>query len=319
MGETELARSLRARIARDGPMPFHDFMAEALAAYYAKGPAIGGPGADFSTSVRFEAFRLAIARFVEKSGYSRVVELGAGTGQLARTVLEQLPHIEYVTVDASPGLRQKQRAAGARSVATMAEIQPGPSLVFGNEVLDALPVRRVVGGASGELLEIVLDANFRERLAPLRDARVAKRLEEEGITPQRGQILDVAPALEEFVTEAARLCEPGLLAFIDYGDVAERLYASDKINGTLAAYQSHGKHHDVYDEVGNRDITADVDFTAVARAAEAAGLTDIKFVSQQRFLEDLGIHELGLPDEAAMVAGPARLGTAFQVLTARRP
>ena len=300
-----LADELRARIRRDGPLRFDRFMAACLAAYYGRGPAIG-PAGDFSTSVRFPAFREGIARLVQASGMPRVVELGAGTGELARAVLAAHPGIEYWTVDASPALRAQQDAAGARPVARMETIPAGtPTLVFGNEVLDALPVRRIVGGPAGAL-EIYVDldgsSRFRDRILPAPDA---------SIVPARGQICDVAAGLDPFVRAAARVADPGYLVFIDYGDVAEKLYAPTRLNGTLAAYRAHEQHQDWYDHVGEQDLTADVDWTAVISAAQGAGMDTLGLVTQGAFLQALGVDE-------ADVVSPARLGSAFQVAAFRR-
>ncbi|MEA3201719.1 MAG: hypothetical protein QOE90_3147 [Thermoplasmata archaeon] len=316
--------AIRARIAAEGPIPFHDFMALALAEYYGRGPAIG-PGGDFSTSVRFPAFRRAMARLVAHARQAvpdlRVVELGAGTGQLARSILAEHPGLDYVTVDPSEALRERQREAGARPVASPGMLSPAPSLVFGNEVLDALPVRRVVGAPDGGLLEIGVDVKegrFRERLIPMRDARVEARLKAEGVWPARGQVFDVAPMLEDVVRAAARLVDPGFLVFVDYGDPAPALYGPQRLHGTLAAYKAGGRFQEPLDEPGRRDLTADVDFTAVERAATEAGLEPLGLVTQGAFLEALGIGDLGLPDEVRDVAGMAGLGSAFHVAAFRR-
>lgn len=338
--DTPLAQRLKERIRRDGPIPFHDFMQAALYdpewGYYVRGPAIG-PEGDFSTSVGFPSFRKAIVRLALEAHRAlgspdrfRMVELGAGTGMLARSVTEGWREarpgvpLEYVTVEVSPALRARQEAVpGVRSVATTTELAPAPGLVFGNEVLDAFPVHRVVGGPTDDLLEVWLDVDprtgrFRERLLPAQDPSLARRFERIGIRPQRGQICDVAPALDGFVRDAARLAEPGFLVFVDYGDPAHVLYAPQRLNGTLAAYKSHGKFHDPYERVGEQDLTADVDFTTTALAAQEAGMEELGFLTQQQFLESLGIEELGLPDEVRIVAGAAGLGTAFHVAAFRR-
>lgn len=302
---TELAERLRETIRREGPLRFDAYMSACLDAYYGRGPDIG-PSGDFSTSVRFPEFRAAIARLVRESGVRRVVELGAGTGELARDVIAAAPDVEYWTVDASPGLRAKQAAAGARAVASMEEIAVGPpTLVFGNEVLDALPVRRIVGGPAGAL-EVHVDVDgagrFRDKLLPAPDAP---------FVPHRGQICDVAPGLAAFVRAAARLADPGYLVFIDYGDVAPRLYSPQRLNGTLAAYRAHGQHQDWYAHVGEQDLTADVDWTAVARAALDAGMEELGLVSQGAFLKALGAEDPTIVHEA-------KLGSAFQVAAFRR-
>jgi SAM-dependent MidA family methyltransferase len=202
----------------------------------------------------------------------------------------------------------------------MDELSPAPGLVFGNEVLDALPIRRIVGGARGDLLEIALDvvaSGFRQKLLPLEDDALRARLARQDVTPARGQILDVAPALDTFVREAARLVARGFLLFIDYGDRADTLYAHARSNGTLAAYRGGGIQ-DPLARLGEQDLTADVDWTCVEHAATSARLTSWGLITQERLLHALGIAELGLPDEVHSVAGATGLGSAFQAMAFSR-
>lgn len=339
-GETGLARRLKQRIRAEGPIRFDAFMEAALydpdLGYYACGPDIG-PGGDFSTSVRFPPFRKAVARFAKACWESlgkpetfRFVELGGGTGELARAVteawIEQVPNatLEYVTVDASPGLRKLQEAVpGVRAVATTRDLEPAPGLVFGNEVLDALPVRRVMGARDGGLVELYVGLDerlglFKERLLPAVDDALKARFDALGLRPQPNQWCDVAMGLDAFVADAARLADPGWLVFIDYGDPAERLYHPTRLNGTLAAYRGHGKFFNPFERVGEQDLTADVDFTTTTHAATATGMTALGITAQQHWLEALGIDDLGLPEDVRMVAGAANLGSAFFVLAFSR-
>lgn len=316
MTETPLAFELKARIRRLGPMTFHDFMRDALIEYYGRGPNIGGPKSEFSTSVSHPEFRKAIARLVRElpSGW-RVVELGAGTGELAGYVTKEVPGVEYVTVDMSPGLRAKQsKHPGVRAVARCEDLEPAPSLVFGNEILDALPVSRVTSGPNGELYELLValdDAgNFLTGFGKAVDPRLEARLKHIGMWPARGQVLDVAPALEDFVRSAARLADPGILIFIDYGELAETLYEPARLKGSLMTYAPNGKPFDPLDDVGACDITADVDFTAVHLAAEDAGMESLGIVRQEDFLEALGVADLDAPEQHDLYG--------FEVFAARR-
>ncbi|MHB8604226.1 MAG: SAM-dependent methyltransferase, partial [Thermoplasmatota archaeon] len=308
------------RIARDGPMPFADFMRAALLdpehGYYTRAPDIG-PEGDFSTSARFEAFGFAVARFLDACATAlgrdelSVLELGGGTGELAKHMGTHLKtRVRYAFDDASPRLLARQQGNRAPGAADSAS-----DVVFGNEVLDALPVHRLVGAANGETLEVhvALDARreFRERLLPLSRADLATH-----VRPAKGQVVEVRPELDAFVaTAAGRLGARGYLLFIDYGDVAERLFdPSDKWNGTLAAYRAHQKVADVYDAVGEQDLTADVDFSALDRAARAAGLRPAGFATQGAWLLALGIERFpGDENEVAMLTDAARLGSAFRV------
>lgn len=317
MTDTPLAFEIKARIRRLGPITFHDFMRDALKEYYGKGPDIGGPKSEFTTSVSHPAFRAAVTRLVRElpAGW-RVVELGAGTGELAGHVTKEVPGVEYITVDMSPGLRAKQsKHAGVRAVARCEDLAPAPSLVFGNEILDALPVSRVTSGPNGELYELLIsidaEGNFLTGFGPAVDPRLAARLQRIGIWPQRGQVLDVAPALEEFVRSAARLADPGILLFIDYGELAEALYEPARTKGSLMTYTLSGKPFDPLDDVGRCDITADVDFTAVHLAAADAGMESLGIITQESFLEALGVTDFGTAEEAEALG-------VFEVFAARR-
>lgn len=339
--ETELARRLKARIRKDGPLPFHDFMEAALydpeLGFYSRGPSIGTSDAAFSTSAKFPAFAFALARAIgeaeRRAGEPlRVVELGGGTGELASRILGFLdaPR-EYVVVDASAGLRAEQSRRGVRAVASPREIEPAASFLFGNEVLDALPVHRVVGDGEGGVLEVFVDLNARghfvERVRPATTPALAARLAAEGVTLARGQAAEVNLGLDAFVANAARVVSRGYAVFIDYGDDAHDLYAPTRLNGTLKAYREQAPSYDAFDRVGEQDLTADVDFTAVATAAAAAGLEDAGSAPQGPWLLSVGIREYGkvapepetARDHVEHLTSPTALGSAFRVACFRTP
>lgn len=331
--DTPLAQEIKAEIRAKGPLTFRDFMERALYApgkgFYAKGPAIGTPEAAFSTSAKFDAFAFALARAIRdadrRAGETlRVVELGGGTGELAERILARLGEgREYVVVEASAGLRERQAARGVRAVARATELAPAPSIVIGNEVLDALPVRRVVGDGKGGLLEVhvALDArgDLVEKLGPLADPRAGERLAREGISLARGQVADVCVEIDDLVRDAARLVSRGYLVLIDYGDDAERVYAPERLNGTLKAFRAQRAVYDAFDAVGDTDLTADVDFTAVARAALDAGLVDAGRARQGPWLASLGIAEHPDASEVDALTSPSGLGSAFDVACFKTP
>jgi len=334
--ETELCRRLKAQIQADGPMTFREFMAQALFApglgFYSKGPALGARDGPFNTNSLFPAFAFALARAVERAEAVlgeplRIVELGGGTGELASRILKNLtePH-EYVIVEKSPGLRAKQESLGLRPVSHPSDLQPAPSFVFGNEVLDALPVNRVMCEETGELLEIYValdqEGKFVQHLAEPSTPLLAKRLAEEGISLGRGQIAEINLGLEEFVAEVASLISKGYLIFIDYGDEATALYHYTHRNGSLRCFYKQKPAYDPFDRVGEQDITADVDFTALEGSVLKEGLMKAGKVSQGLWLENVGVHRYKeqatnagqAQDEIFQLVSPARLGSAFDVL-----
>jgi SAM-dependent MidA family methyltransferase len=178
-------------------------------------------------------------------------------------------------------------------------------VVIANEVLDALPTHRVVGGAAGaaasaahpvELSEVLVDwrdgAFVDSVAAPSSDA-LGERLAAEGVTLQPGQRAEICLAVDDWVRRAAAGLERGVCLFIDYGYPATELYDPvRRPDGTLAAYLGQRAHGDPYRAVGRQDLTAHVDTTAVERAAERAGLSHIATTTQARFLTGLGAGEL---------------------------
>ena len=255
------------------------------------------------------------------------MEFGGGTGELAARLGAFLggPR-EPVVVDASAGLRARQGALGVRAVASARELDPAPTFAFGNEVLDALPVHRVVGDGAGGVLEVWVDLNRRGELVDrVREAStpaLAARLAREGVSLARGQVAEVCLALDAFVADAARLVSKGYLVSVDYGDDAKALYADTRLNGTLACYRGQRPAYDVFDHVGEQDVTAHVDFTAVDAAARAAGLEDAGRARQGPWLASLGlaryVEEAEDPRaaaaEVARLTDAAALGSAFDVL-----
>lgn len=334
--ETNLARAIKARIRKEGPITFRDFMDTALydphRGFYARGPIIGTEDGTFNTNAMYPAFGFALARAVEWADALvgqplRVVEFGGGTGQLATAILSFLfrPH-EYVVVDVSHGLRTKQHTRGIRAVEKVSDLPPEPTFAFGNEVLDALPVHRVMGDGNGQLLELYVtideQGEFIEHPDQPSTPLLAARLESEGVRLGRGQLAEVNLALDEFVAEAARILERGYLMFVDYGDHASALYAHTRRNGTLRCYQGQRQVFDVFDRIGEQDLTADVDFTAVENVVQRAGLLPAGRAMQGEWLHKLKIHEYvshaqdkdTARDEVALLTSPARLGSAFDVV-----
>lgn len=326
-----LLRRILAEIRTDGPMTFARFMDLALydseAGYYTRFDAIeSGPGrrGDFMTAPESHPiFGMAIARHLEAvwEALGRpepfvVREHGAGTGRLAvgllgglrmwRSPLEGV--IRYQANDASPGrldsLRVRLDKLDLHEALEPADERLGPGVVLANELLDALPVHRVEGGADGTILEryvdVAVDGGLREVADPPSTPALGARLAAEGIRLEPGQVAEVCLALDDWIARAATPLERGELLLIDYGYPAADLY--DPARGsTLRAYHRHRVHADPFVAIGRQDLTAHVDLTAVERAATAEGLTRIGRTTQARFLDEVGAGEVLV----AMQADPA--------------
>ena len=324
--DPRLVERISAEVRRDGPMSFARFMALALydpeAGYYTadQGPdaaSATGPGraADFLTAPEgHPIFGWAVARHLESVWLALdrparfvVREHGAGTGAFAAGILDGLRRsgsplqeaIRYQPVDASPGrlaaLRRRLAAIGLAGHLEGFDARPEVGAILANELLEALPVHRVEGGPDGDLVERFVtlgpDGGFLTTLGPPSTPALAARLAAEGIRLETGQPAEICLALDQWVADAAATLERGELLLIDYGYAADELYRPER-GSTLRAYHRHRVHADALVAIGRQDLTAHVDFTAVERAATAAGLMPIGRTTQARFLAALDAGEL---------------------------
>lgn len=305
---TPLAERLAARIRARGPLTFADYMAACLYdpahGYYSR-PA-SRRFADYYTSVDVHPIfgRLLARQFHEIwEGLGRpapfpLVEAGAGTGRLADHILDfvarELPEfgraLAYVAVERSAARRAAHPAGeGFRSAAEMPDEVP-VGCIFSNELLDALPVHRVVR-AGGDLREIYVtwrDAAFGEEAGPLSTPALADYFREQGVELAEGQQAEAGLAAREWIEDAGRRLGRGFVLTVDYGHEARVLYDARRRCGTLLAYRGHQVSEDFFAAPGEQDLTAHVSFTALELAGRRAGLARTGLVSQAHFLLALG-------------------------------
>ncbi len=312
---TPLAALLAERIRARGPIPFAEFMKECLYhpehGYYSR--AESQRVADYYTSPEVHPIfgRLLARQFAEaweqlgRPGTFWLVEAGAGTGRLARQVLDfagrELPEfyraLRYVAVERSAPRRAAQQSllerhlAAARPVSAEelpAEISEG--CIFSNELLDALPVHRVLW-ERGELREIYVDLEeeeFRERVGPLSTSALADYFSLQDATLIEGQQAEAGLAACEWIEDAGRRLGRGFVLTVDYGHEARELYDERHLRGTLLAYRRHHASEDFFAEPGEQDLTAHVNFTALDLWGRRAGLERLGLISQAHFLLALG-------------------------------
>ena len=339
--ETELSRLLKHAIRAEGAMPFREFMQQALChpefGFYTRGPDIGSLSGPFQTNAKYGPFAFCLAGAIEQADALvgeplRIVEFGGGTGELGNRVGSFLhrPH-EYIVVEPSPGLRNKQRAMGLRTVGHPSELIPCPSFLLANEVLDAFPVHRVMGDGRGGIQELYVDVDghgeFVERFDVPSTPLLGARLESEGIVLGRGQIGDVHLGIDAFMADARAVLSVGYFLVIDYGMTSTDLYHYSRRNGSLRCYHRQRQVHDPFDLVGEQDLTADLDFTAVERAAVHAGFEPVGRQWQGAWLKAVGIdryrEQVGTSDDSERdietLTSPSRLGSTFEVLAFRTP
>jgi len=306
--------ALREAIAGSGgSIAFARYMAIALYApglgYYAAGAAKLGPGGDFVTAPEMTplfgaALATQVAEILDATRAREVVELGAGTGRLAADVLNALSArgalpSRYAILEPSPDLRERQRATleraarGHRDRIAWIDALPGAidGAVIANEVLDAVPCA-VVARRNGEYLERAVgwDATregfmWVDRPAPPRLAALAARR-----FPGDGDYLsEINPAAEALVEDVGGRLAGGAALWIDYGFPAGEYYHPQRREGTLMCHYRHRAHDDPFAWPGLTDITAHVDFTAIAEAGERAGLQVAGYAAQAPFLMGCGI------------------------------
>ena len=311
---TERGEALRARIAAEiaragGWLGFEAFMAAALYApglgYYARDDrqfgVLPGGGSDFVTAPELSPlFGRALARQVAQAlaatGTREVWEFGAGSGALAAQLLDALGDAveRYVIVDLSGTLRARQqatlaaRAAGGAGKVQWVDRLPErlEAVVVGNEVLDAMPVALLHYDGAQWLERGVAVAPggafaFADRPTALRPPRAADRVP--GTTTELGR------QAEAFVRTLAGTLRRGAAFFVDYGFPEAEFHHPQRVGGTLMCHRAHQADGDPLSDIGDKDITAHVDFTAVALAGQDSGLAVLGYTTQAHFLINCGL------------------------------
>lgn len=330
---TDLLGRILARIRTEGPLPFEDFQAESLygAGGFFTGDVLRSQKAgDFLTSPEVSPrFGATIARFVSaelsRMGTGRVVEVAAGSGSLLAPMLAVLDgpdgpidDVEAWAVEVSPAARTRlgDVVGPGRVVGALSDLPtPLRGVVVANELLDNLPValairtgdgwtERWVGEQDGELVLVPVEAR----------PEVVAWADRFGLPcPERG-IVEVQLAAEAWIRDALAVVGEGTLLLIDYGDFSEGL-APRRQDGTLRTYRSHHLGPHPLAEPGETDITVDVNFSAMAAAASAAG-AEVEVLRQDDFLTAWGLrdkltelrhHELELARSDAPGAAMERL------------
>jgi SAM-dependent MidA family methyltransferase len=314
---TPLAAILAEQIESRGRITFAEYMGACLYhpehGYYTK--ADQSERRDYITSVDVTPVfgRLLARQFHEmwtvlgRPQPFMLVEVGAGTGRLAKQILdcarESLGELysatRYVGVERSAVRRTAQIqnledhiASGqfCSSDELPAEIPNG--CIFSNELFDAFAVHRVQR-ANEELREIYVTlakTEFREELDPLSSIGIAEYFEAQGITLREGQMAEVNLSACNWIEDAARRLNRGFVLTIDYGHEAQRLYDDRHMRGTLLAYDRHRVSEDFYRSPGAQDLTAHVNFTALDLWGARGGLVPVGFTSQTNLLLALARH-----------------------------
>ena len=333
-------------MARQGGwLPFDRFMALALYApglgYYARGNRQFGmlpsSGSDFVTAPELsplfgQALARQVAQALDGSGTDEVWEFGAGSGVLARELLDTLGTRvkRYTIVDVSGALRERQREVLRLHLDRVRWIDEWPEtlqgVVVGNEVLDAMPVQllhfdgqhwhergvalREAGGDSAHAAPPWAWADRRTDLRPP---------VEDVLSVEAGSgamfTTEIHPQAEAFIATLAERLHRGAAFFIDYGFPAAEYYHPQRSGGTLMCHRAHQADTDPLADVGAKDITAHVNFTGIALAAQSFGLQVLGYTSQARFLMNCGLLDLLQGADAFTVDTASTIANAQKLLT----
>jgi SAM-dependent MidA family methyltransferase len=328
----------RDRIVREiheqgGWISFARYMELALHApgsgYYAGGSRQFGAEGDFVTAPELgDLFGRTLARQFAQFPDLPILELGAGSGALAETLATGR---EYFILETSAALRSRQEKRLGRKAKHLDRLpERWRGIVLANEVADAMPVHLVAWRAEGVM----------ERGVALRnDSFQWQERPASGGLQEEARKIRVPPPYESEIGLAARawmrtLCEHlehGVIFVIDYGFPRGEYYHPQRSTGTLMCHHRHRAHADPFARPGDEDITAHVDFSALAGAARAAGAEVLGYATQAQFLVNCGITDVlaeanvenalvyaPIAAQAQKLLSPAEMGELFKVLAVGR-
>ncbi len=322
-----------------GWLPFDRFMAIALyepgLGYYSRGSRQFGQlpssGSDFVTAPELsplfgQALAVQVRQGLDAAEADEVLEFGAGSGALAGQLLAALGERvrRYSIVDVSGALRERQAHTLAPWAPRVQWLDQWPEaiqgVVLGNEVLDAMPVKllhwdgntwfeRGVALHQGQLM-------FADQATALRPPAPGPFV--------AGTVTEIHPQAQAFITSLAERLSRGLALFIDYGFPEAEYHHPQRLGGTLMCHRAHQADSNPLADVGDKDITAHVNFSAIALSAQDAGLDVLGYTSQAHFLINCGLTDLLLTADVQARANAARLihehemGELFKVLALGR-
>jgi len=351
---------LRDQIAAaGGRITFADYMSQVLYApglgYYSSGQQKFGPGGDFVTAPEISPlFSRCLARQCRQvlagMNGAYILEVGGGSGIMAAEVLAELERLHslpqtYWILDLSADLRQRQAQTLTQRVPHLRErVQwldrlpdaPFQGVVLANELLDAMPVHRFQIAGEGHVQELHVGWEG-ERFVWIQDepstAVLAARIRDvAGQLPGANRyVSEINLAAEAWIHTVAELLHTGLVLIVDYGFPRQEYYHAQRSAGTLMCHYRHRSHDDPFVYPGLQDITAHVDFTAMAEAGAAAGMHVAGYNTQGFFLLANGLNDMLAqldPDDTPnylrasqavkTLTLPSEMGELFKVLAMTR-
>lgn len=320
MGDGDLRKLILSEIRSNGPIPFERFMELALytpgIGYYLREvPVIGKDGDFFTASHLGSIFGLLLSRHILRVWHEmgapedfHIVEIGPGMGYLAHDILTAIrdtpliSHLSYHMVELNPyftAVQQERlkhlhsRLFWAKDISDIPYIR---GVIICNEILDAFPVK-LFEIKNGEVMEVHVDAGDNGELMEVLNPAGRNLLDYlETFAPWIRYFDDYRSEanlrIKDWLREIRKILESGILILIDYGYTSEEYYDPSRNRGTLMCYFRHRAHESPYVNIGEQDITAHVNFTAVSKWAEEAGFKVLDYTTQQRYLLSLSDEEL---------------------------
>ncbi|MCW9023347.1 MAG: SAM-dependent methyltransferase [Gammaproteobacteria bacterium] len=331
----ELVARIRAEIQQTGGcISFARYMEMALyepgLGYYSAGSRKFGKEGDFITAPETSPlFSCTLARAIQPAldelSEKTILEVGAGSGVMAADILlqladdNQIPE-QYYILEVSADLRERQyetikyRAPELLDRVHWLEQLPESfsAIVLANELFDAMPVTRfcIQNGQAKELFIVESDSGFDWQIGTEAAVRLQEHVREIenslGTLLPEGYVSEVNFSAEEWLKSLATSMKEGLILLIDYGQSRHSYYHPQRGQGTLQCHYRHRVHDDPFYYPGLQDITAHVDFTAIADAALEVGLQIEGYTTQAHFLLGSGLTELATVSNAAE-SDPAQL------------
>ena len=348
-----LCAHLQNQIAETGPMSFAQFMQAILytpgMGYYSAGSRKFGAEGDFVTAPEISPlFSGCLARqcqqILAQVTDGVIFELGAGTGTMAKDILLTLTEMNalptaYWILEVSADLKARQQTllrdalpdffANIHWLDRLPE-QAWSGVLLANEVLDAMPVEKFkwVEGALQQFNVVNKADGFDWQLAPVTNPDFLAQFEALDIDFADGYESELNLALQSWVQSTTHLLQRGAALLIDYGFPRHEFYHPDRNRGTIMCHYRHHAHDDPLIFPGVQDVTAHVDFTAVAEAAVMADLDVVGFTNQAAFLINCGLTELApveqikqqfmLSQQIKKLTMPQEMGELFKVIALAR-
>ena len=244
-------------------------------------------------------------KILERPSVFHAVEIGAGAGYLCKDILDYLKNREifqslnYIIVEINPVMRDRQKnflsdfSDNVKWISSLRELNNIRGCIFSNELLDAFPVH-IIEMEKGGVKEIYVafdGKNIIEQKLDISSPNLLKYLEEFNIDIASCYRTEINLKTKDWLKEISEILTEGFILTIDYGYTAEEYYDEERTKGTLLCYYKHQVNENPYENIGEQDITAHVNFSSLRKWGEEIGFKTIGYCPQGTFLISLGIDE----------------------------